>query len=98
MERIIKEMIKDIVKDIKKEEAKETTKRLVTLTVDIDKKTGEVIGGAEFDTAIKFLIMATDSRELVKSKTDQAHKKINELLEEIQKKAFKEFKDVLKEI
>lgn len=98
MEKIFKEMLKDIARDIKKEEAKETTRRLITLTVDLDGKTGDIIGGVELDTSIKLLIMATDSRELVKSKTDQAHKKINELLEEMENKAFKEFKDVLKEI
>lgn len=98
MERIIKEMIKDIVKDIKKEEAKETTRRLITLTVDLDEKTGDIIGGVELDRAIKLLLMVTDSRELMQNKLDEAHKKINELFEEMENKAFKEFKDVLKEI
>ena len=98
MEKIFKEMLKDIARDIKKEEAKETTKRLVTLTVDVEKETGDIVGSVEFDTAIKFLIMATDSRELMQNKIDEAHKSINALLEEMQKKAFKEFKDVLKEI
>ena len=98
MKKIFKEMLKDIARDIKKEEAKETPRRLVTLTVDIEKETGNIVGSVEFDTAIKFLIIATDSRELVQNKINEAHKSISVLLEEMLKKAFKEFEDELKEI